>query len=84
MVAIDDVEMLSLAGYLECGLGFGGPNHEFLIDLDYITRGGRTPFILALDANAPPEAWDGIAYGQGTYLEHHEAVVITATHSEIT
>ena len=40
MLVLSNVEILSLAGYLESGLGFGGSNAIFLTDLDFITRGG--------------------------------------------
>ena len=64
LITLSWVEVLMLAGYLECGLGFAGPNHAFLIDLDYVTRGGKIPFVLGLDANTKPEAWLEIMWGQ--------------------
>ena len=51
LVVLDWVEVLVLAGYLECGLGFAGSNQAFVTDLELTTRGGKHPFILGLDAN---------------------------------
>ena len=45
------IEILAFAGYLISGLGFNGTNHDFLIDVDFMTRDGKVPLILALDAN---------------------------------
>ena len=73
-----------LAGYLECSLGFAGPNHEFLMDLDYLTRGGKIPFVLGLDANTKPEAWLEIMWGAKNFFEQLEAEVVTARNSNIT
>ena len=66
-----------LAGYLECGL-------EFLMDLDYVTRGSKIPFVQGLDANTKPEAWLEIMWGAKNFLEHREAEVVTARNSNIT
>ena len=63
MMVLSGVEILALAGYLQCGLGFGGSNAVFLIEFDFITRGGKIPFILGIDANTPPEAWTEISWG---------------------
>ena len=84
MLVLKWIEILTLAGYLECGLGFAGPNYEFLTDLDYATRGGKVPFILGMDANAPPEAWDEIWWGEKKILEHLNAEVVTVRNSTIT
>ena len=54
------------------------------MDMDFITRGGKVPFILGLDANVPPEAWDHVDWGEKTFLEHLGATIVTVTDSEIT
>ena len=64
MLTLKWVEILLLSGYLESGLGFEGANHNFLIDLEFITRGGKVPFILGLDANEVPDAWLKVAWGE--------------------
>ena len=64
LLSLTWVELLVLAGYLESGLGFEGANHDFLLDLDFITRGGKVPFVLGLDANEIPEAWMSISWGE--------------------
>ena len=84
MLVLSKVEILALAGYLERGLGFGGSNAIFLTDLDFITRGGKVPFILGLDANEPPESWNQIAWGETTFLEHIQAEIVTVTNSNFT
>ena len=58
MMVLSWLELLVLAGYLESGLGFTGSNYEFVVELEFLTRGGKVPFILAMDANEEPEAWD--------------------------
>ena len=45
-----------LAGYLECGLGFAGASHEFIIELEFVTRSGDQMFLLGLDASSPLKA----------------------------
>ena len=62
MIVLSKIEILTLAGYLISGLGFSGTNKEFLIDVDFVTRGGKVPFILGLDANETPNhgtTWSG-------------------------
>ena len=44
LTRLDKIEVLMLAGYLECGLGFAGANHEFIIELEFVTRGGGDHF----------------------------------------
>ena len=73
-----------LAGYLESGLGFSGSNHTFLMDLDYVTRGGKMPFILGIDANEEPSAWSGVGWGGNSFLEHLDAEIVTARNRKIT
>ena len=51
MMVLSWLELLVLAGYLESGLGFTGSNYEFVVELEFLTRGGKVPFILAMDAN---------------------------------
>ena len=41
MLVMKWIEILTLAGYLECGSGFVGANYVFLTDLDYVARGGE-------------------------------------------
>ena len=41
-------------------------------------------FVLALDANAEPTAWDKIAWAEETFLEHLKAEIVTVTDSNIT
>ena len=62
-----------LAGYLECGLGFAGANHEFIIELEFVTRGGDLLFLLGLDANTSPEAWKELMWGTTPLLDHLKA-----------
>jgi len=84
MLTLKWVEILLLSGYLESGLGFEGANHNFLIDLEFITRGGKVPFILGLDANEVPEAWLKVAWGEKDFLAHMQADIVVARNSSIT
>ena len=84
MLVLKWIEILTLAGYLECGIGFAGANYVFLTDLDYVTRGGKVPFILGMDANAPPNAWDAIWWGDKKFLDHLNAEIVTVRNSAIT
>ena len=42
LTRLDKIDVLMLAGYLECGLAFACANHEFTIELEFVTRGGAT------------------------------------------
>ena len=58
-ILLGGIEIIVLTAYLEHGSGLGSPtNRSVLYQIDYITRSGRRPFILGLDANVEPAAWD--------------------------
>ena len=78
------LELLVLAGHLESGLGFKGANYELVVELEFLTRGGNVPFILGIDANEEPEAWDNLHWGEKKYLEHLNAEIVTVRNSDIT
>ena len=84
MMVLSWLELLVLAGYLESGLGFTGSNYEFVVELEFLTRGGKVPFILAMYANAEPEAWDSLQWGEKKCLEHMGAEIVSVRNSEIT
>ena len=82
-VTLSWVEVLILAGYLEGGIGFAGSNFLFLSDLEYATRGGRTPFILCIDANVPPDEWAAAPWGDTDFLDHMKAEIVMVRNSNI-
>ena len=41
LARLDTIDVLMLAGYLECVLGFAGANHDVIIELEFATRGGE-------------------------------------------
>ena len=82
-MTINWVEVLMLSAYLE-GDSFEGRNLDTLTDIDHWTRGGRDPFILALDANRDPTAWDTFMVGDKTWLAQMNAEIVTVTNSEFT
>ena len=84
LIVLSHIEILTMAGYMISGLGFAGTNHDFLIDVDFMTRGGKAPFILALDANVQPEEWELVSWGETTVLQHLGAEIVVVTDSEIT
>ena len=73
-----------LAGYLECGLGFAGVNYEFIIELEFVTRGGEQLFILGLDANSIPESWKNLMWGTTPLLDHLNVEILTAENNNFT
>ena len=46
LMVLAKVDILILAGYLECGIGFVGSNHELLIDMDLHYERRETPLHL--------------------------------------
>ena len=78
------VEIQILSADLEVGLGFTASNYELITDLDFSTRGGANPFILAIDANALPEEWDHVWWGEKKFLEHMKAEVVQVKNSRFT
>ena len=64
LLTLDWVGIRMLAGYLERSLGFVGTNHDFIVELEFVARGGNQPFILGLDANSKPEEWNGVRWGE--------------------
>ena len=84
MITLSWVEVLILAGYLEGGIGFTGTNLNVIIELEYLTRGGKVPFILGIDANIPPEEWLAFRWGDQKFLEHMEAEIVMVRNSAIT
>ena len=62
------VEILTLAGYLIGGEAFSEFNQKFFLDVDYITRGGRVPFICGLDGNKTPAEWSNVKWGSLNFL----------------
>jgi hypothetical protein len=83
LMTINWVEVLMLSAYIE-GDSFEGRNLDTLTDINHWTRGGRDPFILALDANRDPKAWDTFMAGDKTWLALMNAEIVTVTNSEFT
>ena len=83
MLVLSWLELLVLAGYLESRLGFTGSNYEFVAELEFLTRRGNVPFILAIDANEEPEAWNSLQWKDKKYLEHLNADIAKVRNSEI-
>ena len=69
MLTLSWIEILLLAGCLESGLGFTASNCEFIIDLEYATRGGKIHFILGMDANALPDEWENVWWRVGSNVD---------------
>ena len=55
-----------------------------IIDFEFITRGGKVPFILALDVNASPEAWAQFKWGDQELLEHMDAEIVLVNDNPFT
>ena len=84
LLSLSWVEIFLPVGYVESSVGFEGANHNFLMDLDFITRGGKVPFILGIDANEIPEAWLKVSWGDKDFLARLEADIVVARNSNIT
>ncbi len=54
LLVLHHFEIFTLAGYLIGGEAFSESNQKFFLDVGYITRGGRVPFICGLDGNKTP------------------------------
>ena len=84
LLVLDWIEILCISGYLICDLGFAGANHDFTIELEFVTRGGKQPFILALDANSTPTKWDDRLWGEEKFLDHIDAEIVVVQDSKFT
>ena len=51
-------EVIVLGAYFTCGLGLRGQNLDLLSEIEYVTRTGRSPFILGADFNMTPDEWE--------------------------
>ena len=55
-VTIDERDVLMLSGYFESGKDLhSGENRKLTMDIDYISRSGKRPFVLGADFNNKPE-----------------------------
>ena len=83
MVTVEWNEIICLAAYLEGG-GLKGNNLSTLNYIDHVTRGGTYLFILALDGNVEPEAWDKHAIGGTIWLDKMNAEFVVVQNSKFT
>ena len=72
-----------MAAYLEGG-GLKGNNVSTLRYIDHITRKGKYLFILALDGNVEPEAWDKHTIGGTILLDKMSAEIVIVQNSKFT
>ena len=84
LVTLEKVEILMLAGYLDGKLGFEGLNRETLGEVEHLTRGGKDLFLLAVDGNKLPEAWDDFMWGTTTWLDHMDPELVQISNGMIT
>ena len=82
-VVMESHEILALSAYLEGG-GLKGNNLRTLEAIDHITRGGKDLFFCGLDANVEPKAWDTHMAGTQTWLDKHNAEIVTVENSTFT
>ena len=84
MFTMQRVEVQALACYLECG-GLKGNNLQTLRDIDNTTRGGKDPFICALDGNVDPKAWEDYMTTDGSlWLDKMAAEIVTIRNGTFT
>ena len=82
-VTMQSHEVQALAADLEGG-GLKGNNLRTLEAIDHLTRGGKYLFFCGLDGNVEPEAWDSRMAGDQTWLDKHDAEIITVENSKFT
>ncbi len=80
-VWLDEVPVLALGCYLECGSGVEGLSMSLLHEIEELTRTGARLFILVGDFNAPPEAWCG---GRTGWLSRNDATILVPDNSPFT
>ena len=84
MLILHKIEILTLAGYFVGGSVAQECNQKFLSDVDFITRGGRCPFICGIDGNKLKAEWDKIRWGSKRFLDHLDAEIVEVTNSNFT
>ena len=80
LLILHHLEILMLGGYLLGGEGFDDANQTILLDMDYITRGGRLLFILG----GGKDEWSKAMWGEKTFLDHMQAEIVEVTNSGFT
>ncbi len=80
-VWLDEVLVLVLGCYMECGGGLEGFNLGLLQEVEELTRSGARLFVLVGDFNTPPEAW---CAGREGWLSRNDAAILTPDNTPFT
>ena len=82
--SLQHIELLAFGGYLEGVVGFSHANHRVLRDIDFITRGGKIPFLCGIDANKNKADWKEVMWGEKLFLDHIDAEILEVSNSLFT